>query len=913
MGLLDFSGLDDMDFLPPTQASADAWMRPGNEMSVNDLWGGNPLLQTVQNAAQPADLSSLEQQLEAVFQNPKATEAERQQAIAGLQEIRRQQALLAPIASTGAPPAQGDVNFKTITDYDLTGQGFGAQAAYNGLIDRNVHPLVAQSAVGNMGPESRWNPNATGDYMGGKPTAFGLIQARLDRADRLNEIAAGRGTTWRNPEAQLDHITEELSGAYRPVADKIIASGDPAKGGYIFGRDYERPATWALKQSAAQRMAYAEAAARGDWGALQGGARSDPTGRDAPVQVASADPSFAPIRNTVGGPLSSAVSRGKPGMADSTNPSGLLELLGQVPKPQGGGMGDLISALGMSMLTSTDRRQPFNGQVLAQALALNDKKSEQHQAEAAMAAAVLKIGLTKDPKEAMLMAKNPAVVQLLQQQKTQSENSALLGAEPEFGGARPAPVMSPPAQAPAPVTSPVPPLSRPVAGIQPDTVGTPAGYDWRAGGVPLPQEGPTPPSRPQDVSQGQQEPLGDPAPTQVAAAGNGPIKLPMPPPDDKRTIPQTPVTMQAAQAISSGGYGVPTTPDDAYARATALAKRMTLYEARGMKVDGLKPVLEGLLKLALPTDTQREIAAAYRDDPAKAQEMLRAAVDKRPEAQKNAGFVAPDDPNKQRALVERGMPNSNPPSVQLADAELRAKGYKPGTTTYNTLLPGLLEKYAKAEGGIDEVGTIPQDHRLIKEGDGSYRMEVIPGSKTARELADEAKKKDLAERQQRTSSDIVTQDIDRALETAKTAKLPVTGIIGSKLSAVPGSAAHDVQQALASVKANISFDRLQQMRASSPTGGALGSVTEGEGRLLQAAYGSLEQSQTAEQFERNLKRVRNLYIDIVHGGTEPKVAPAETPAAAGALTAARDAIAKGAPRERVIERLRQNGIDPKGL
>ena len=39
----------------------------------------------------------------------------------------------------------------------------------------------------------------------------------------------------------------------------------------------------------------------------------------------------------------------------------------------------------------------------------------------------------------------------------------------------------------------------------------------------------------------------------------------------------------------------------------------------------------------------------------------------------------------------------------------------------------------------------------------------------------------------------------------------------------------------------------------------------------------------------------------------------KTPANPDILKQARDAIAKGAPREKVIERMRQNGIDPGGL
>jgi hypothetical protein len=61
------------------------------------------------------------------------------------------------------------------------------------------------------------------------------------------------------------------------------------------------------------------------------------------------------------------------------------------------------------------------------------------------------------------------------------------------------------------------------------------------------------------------------------------------------------------------------------------------------------------------------------------------------------------------------------------------------------------------------------------------------------------------------------------------------------------------------------------MRASSPTGGALGQVTDFENRLLQATIGNLEQSQSKDQLLYNLRRVKDTYLDIVHGpGNRPK-------------------------------------------
>lgn len=81
-----------------------------------------------------------------------------------------------------------------------------------------------------------------------------------------------------------------------------------------------------------------------------------------------------------------------------------------------------------------------------------------------------------------------------------------------------------------------------------------------------------------------------------------------------------------------------------------------------------------------------------------------------------------------------------------------------------------------------------------------------------------------------------------------------TGFIGSQLSKIPGTPAYDLSQTLDTLLASAGFDTLQEMRNNSRTGGALGSVTERELALLQATWGSLQQSQSKEQFEANLDR-----------------------------------------------------------
>jgi len=87
----------------------------------------------------------------------------------------------------------------------------------------------------------------------------------------------------------------------------------------------------------------------------------------------------------------------------------------------------------------------------------------------------------------------------------------------------------------------------------------------------------------------------------------------------------------------------------------------------------------------------------------------------------------------------------------------------------------------------------------------------------------------------------------------------VTGFIGNALSYVAGTPAHDVASMIEQVEANIGFDRLQKMRDESPTGGALGSVSEKELGFLKSSLASLRQSQSREQFMYNLQRVKEHY------------------------------------------------------
>ena len=140
-------------------------------------------------------------------------------------------------------------------------------------------------------------------------------------------------------------------------------------------------------------------------------------------------------------------------------------------------------------------------------------------------------------------------------------------------------------------------------------------------------------------------------------------------------------------------------------------------------------------------------------------------------------------------------------------------------------------------------------------------------TKDALAQAEKSEKENREQASKQRSANIVVQDIDRAI---KGADYLTTGM-GSVTASIPGTPARDLSSTLDTIKANIGFDKLQEMRRNSPTGGALGSVSDVELRHLQAVLGSLDQSQSKEQFVQNMIRLKETYLDIIHGpGNRPE-------------------------------------------
>jgi hypothetical protein len=82
---------------------------------------------------------------------------------------------------------------------------------------------------------------------------------------------------------------------------------------------------------------------------------------------------------------------------------------------------------------------------------------------------------------------------------------------------------------------------------------------------------------------------------------------------------------------------------------------------------------------------------------------------------------------------------------------------------------------------------------------------------------------------------------------------------GSITSFIPGTSGANLRSTIETIKANLGFDRLQQMRDASPTGGALGQVAVKELEALQSSVSSLDLNQSPDRIRNNLEQVKTHY------------------------------------------------------
>lgn len=171
-------------------------------------------------------------------------------------------------------------------------------------------------------------------------------------------------------------------------------------------------------------------------------------------------------------------------------------------------------------------------------------------------------------------------------------------------------------------------------------------------------------------------------------------------------------------------------------------------------------------------------------------------------------------------------------------------------------MPGLSKLGEGMTYLYNDDGTVKRDER------GAPISVPVVGSKIDREnnkIEEANKVKASNEAQKATIAKQAIAGIREKINKDGLFDLPEVGVIGARLADNGlNQEAVDVKRKLETLQSIVSFDRLQQMREASPTGGALGAVSERELALLQSSMGALSNDMSVEDLNGTLDFLENI-------------------------------------------------------
>jgi hypothetical protein len=211
-----------------------------------------------------------------------------------------------------------------------------------------------------------------------------------------------------------------------------------------------------------------------------------------------------------------------------------------------------------------------------------------------------------------------------------------------------------------------------------------------------------------------------------------------------------------------------------------------------------------------------------------------------------AGYIAPVSVNQgdRQTFVRPSAGLSLPVGMSPAERDASARGWA-----------GERRQAAQAEQGKWQYDA--QRGGLVNMQSGEFKPATQNGQPVETKASREAAKEDLQRKSALANADSVLKEV----RDAKGLVGWNTAGVGGVLANVPATEARDLSAKLQTIKANLGFDRLQQMRAESPTGGALGQVAVQELAALQATVASLDQLQGSDQLGTALDKIENHYTN----------------------------------------------------
>lgn len=208
----------------------------------------------------------------------------------------------------------------------------------------------------------------------------------------------------------------------------------------------------------------------------------------------------------------------------------------------------------------------------------------------------------------------------------------------------------------------------------------------------------------------------------------------------------------------------------------------------------------------------------------------------------------PLPPGTSKAMSESlGIPETEIPKVMASKA-----GRAAVQALSNAASRGDLASYRKAQGEV-------ANERL--------RLDKEKESREKEKFSQERKEKVEKERRQQEMTEKTVSDVSNAASNALNLlgkKPPLGGIPGATwiASKIPETESAELAGHIETLKANLSLDKLQQIRQSSPTGGALGNASDKDIVLLSNVAGSLDLKQPRRTLIANINRIQNKFNEL---------------------------------------------------
>ena len=251
----------------------------------------------------------------------------------------------------------------------------------------------------------------------------------------------------------------------------------------------------------------------------------------------------------------------------------------------------------------------------------------------------------------------------------------------------------------------------------------------------------------------------------------------------------------------------------------------------------------------------------------------------------DSAWASPSQTSIASALLSSGLERSDPAyqlDMQLKQAQLAA-AQAPAQPDY----PTSVEEFLFAQDNPDfaawqaqqpsgqtinvggdgqRMGTVPPGFAAVQDptNPSGYRLEPIPGGPAAAEMASAATTAETAGGRKDLAAGIIMDAAEKARTMLNSGSI-VAGTPGAVAAMLPESDAAELRRQIDVMKANATIENLTAMRQASPTGGALGSVTEKEGAMLAAASGAIDPNSSPAQLAAAIDNYERTLLQVVHG------------------------------------------------